>query len=70
MLKLVLRRGSVKHHLSLPESDWLGLLLDNSWGPDFHQSALGMERGEAIPFSLGKKGERDFNLDIDPVCNH
>ena len=30
--------GIVKYHLSLPESAWLGLLLDNSWGAYFHQS--------------------------------
>ena len=41
--------GIVKHHLSLPESAWLRLLLDNSWGPDFHQSCFGMRRGETVP---------------------
>ena len=30
--------GIVKYHLSLPESAWLGLLLDNSWGAYFHLS--------------------------------
>ena len=48
-IQLVLRRGIVKHHLSLPESAWLRLLLDNSWGPNFHQSCFGMRRGEAVP---------------------
>ena len=33
--------GIVKYHLSLPESAWLGLLLDNSWGAYFHLSTTG-----------------------------
>ena len=48
--------GIVKHHLSLPESAWLGLLLDNSWGPDCHQSGLGMKTGKNKSIELEMKG--------------
>ena len=48
--------GNVKHHLSLPESAWLGLLLDNSWGPDCHQSGLEMKTGKGKSIELEMKG--------------
>ena len=32
---------NVNHHLSLPESGWLGLLVDISGGPKFHLSTVG-----------------------------
>ena len=32
--------GNFKHHLSLPESGWLRLLLEISWGPKCHQGVI------------------------------
>ena len=34
-------RANVNHHLSLPDSGWLRLLVDIFWGLDSHQSTTG-----------------------------
>ena len=49
------------HHLSLPESGGLRLLLAISWAPDCQQSGLGMktgkgnEKGKGNSFHLGMR---------------
>ena len=48
-----MERGNVKYHLSLPESAWLGLLLDNSWGAYFHLSTT--VAGQSLPPALFHK---------------